>query len=222
MTTGCALLAATVLPLPIDDSTGVWIVAVRWALVAALLWAVTSCASAARQLRDQNSRRPSAGAAGRLVAVLLVVAGWTMNGSAHAAPAAVPTAVPTGLPTVTRTVVPADPLLGFTPAPSAASADCAPSPDWLPSRPPATAPANRDPLLMSCSRASGEPATVVVRRGDTLWSIVTRHLGPDADPGSVAAAIPTWHAINRAIIGDDPDLILVGQVLTVPSTGGIS
>ena len=48
---------------------------------------------------------------------------------------------------------------------------------------------------------------VVVRRGDSLWSIAARHLGPDASDAEIAAAWPAWHEANREVIGDDPDLL---------------
>ena len=59
---------------------------------------------------------------------------------------------------------------------------------------------------------------VVVRRGDTLWDIAARHLGPRGEAADVAAAWPRWHAANRAVIGARPDLILPGQVLRPPAS----
>ncbi|MDM7853981.1 LysM peptidoglycan-binding domain-containing protein [Cellulomonas alba] len=68
---------------------------------------------------------------------------------------------------------------------------------------------------------SGGPAaraaTVVVRRGDSLWRIAARHLPPGADDATIAAAWPAWYAANRDTIGDDPGLLLPGQVLAVPA-----
>jgi nucleoid-associated protein YgaU len=61
-----------------------------------------------------------------------------------------------------------------------------------------------------------DPAEVVVRRGDCLWSVVARALGPDADDAAVARAWPRWYAANRAVIGDDPALLLPGQRLVAP------
>ncbi len=59
-------------------------------------------------------------------------------------------------------------------------------------------------------------AEVVVRRGDSLWAIAARHLGPGATDAEVAAEWPRWYAANRATIGADPDLVLPGQVLRPP------
>ena len=64
-------------------------------------------------------------------------------------------------------------------------------------------------------RAAAE--TVVVRRGDTLWDLAARHLGPDATAADVAAEWPRWHAANRSTIGPDPGLITPGQQLHPPA-----
>ncbi|SDQ69432.1 LysM peptidoglycan-binding domain-containing protein [Quadrisphaera sp. DSM 44207] len=54
---------------------------------------------------------------------------------------------------------------------------------------------------------------VVVQRGDSLWAIAARQLGPDAAPGAVAERWRALYAGNRAVVGDDPDLVLPGQLL---------
>ncbi len=58
--------------------------------------------------------------------------------------------------------------------------------------------------------------TVLVRPGDTLWSIAARDLGPGSPAARVASR---WHAIyaaNRPRIGPDPDVIVPGTRLTLP------
>jgi nucleoid-associated protein YgaU len=62
-----------------------------------------------------------------------------------------------------------------------------------------------------------QAADIVVHRGDTLWDIVARHLGPDASDAEVATAWPRWYDANRQVIGDDPNLLLPGQILRVPA-----
>jgi nucleoid-associated protein YgaU len=70
-------------------------------------------------------------------------------------------------------------------------------------------------------RASAQPEeAVVVRRGDTLWDIAARHLGPAATDAEIAQAWPHWYQANRDLIGSDPDLLLPGQRLLPPTTGG--
>ncbi len=72
------------------------------------------------------------------------------------------------------------------------------------------------PLRQVADHSAVHPrATYVVRPRDSLWSIALAH--PDAE-------VPIehrWRAIWRAnleVVGDDPDLILPGQALLLPST----
>jgi nucleoid-associated protein YgaU len=65
------------------------------------------------------------------------------------------------------------------------------------------------------------PGAHVVLRGECLWSIAEADLrvrtGADPVPAAVAAAVQRWWAANAEVIGDDPDLLLPGQVLTPPA-----
>jgi hypothetical protein len=62
------------------------------------------------------------------------------------------------------------------------------------------------------------PQPVTVRRGDSLWLIAERGLGHGASNSAIAAEWPRWYAANRAVIGDDPDLVLPGQQLRPPDS----
>jgi nucleoid-associated protein YgaU len=66
------------------------------------------------------------------------------------------------------------------------------------------------------ARASAQPATYVVRPGDSLWAIAARHLGPGASDAAVAAEWPRWYRANHAVIGSNPSLLHVGTRLAVP------
>jgi resuscitation-promoting factor RpfA len=57
---------------------------------------------------------------------------------------------------------------------------------------------------------------IVVRRGDTLWSLAERHLGPGATDGEIALEWPHWFTANRAVIGSDPDHLVPGERLRPP------
>ena len=116
------------------------------------------------------------------------------------------------------------PAPGFEPSVPSADrvAPAPPSPGFTPSAPRVRKQA--DPTLLG-ARPSGADHTgadrsgadeVVVHRGDTLWSIAAAHLGHDAGDAEVARAWPRWFEANRDVIGDDPDLLLPGQVLRVP------
>ena len=57
---------------------------------------------------------------------------------------------------------------------------------------------------------------VVVRPGDTLWSIAARELGPRSTDAQIAAAWPRWYRANAHVIGPDAGTIRPGQHLRVP------
>ncbi len=90
-----------------------------------------------------------------------------------------------------------------------------------PANPPAPAtpssrasPPGESPLPVVTPRQTG--AEVVVLRGDSLWSIAKAHLGAHAGDREIAAEWPRWWAANRAVVGDDPDLLLPDQRLGPP------
>ena len=53
--------------------------------------------------------------------------------------------------------------------------------------------------------------TYTVKSGDTLWAIAKKHLGS-------GNRWPEIYDKNRSVIGDNPDLIKPGQVLTIPES----
>lgn len=66
--------------------------------------------------------------------------------------------------------------------------------------------------------SSPQVNSVVVNPGDTLWAIAARSLPPGASDADIARACSRWYAVNRAVIGDDPDLIHPSQHLNPPPT----
>ena len=123
--------------------------------------------------------------------------GWpdlSRHPSAAPAPAnspAAPTA-PTPAPPITAPPAPAPPTTAppMTPSPA------------MPPAPSTTAPANA--------------GTYQVRRGDCLWTIAARSLGPGAGPAAIEATWHRWYHANRDVIGADPSLLFPGQRLTPP------
>ncbi|MFJ3956429.1 LysM peptidoglycan-binding domain-containing protein [Arthrobacter sp. NPDC090010] len=89
-------------------------------------------------------------------------------------------------------------------------------PTWTP--PPALT--DSAPLLGPSWRVadgdSRKTREVAVRTGDCLWSVVSRHLGPDVTDLQVARAWPRWYAANKGVIGPDPDRLLPGTLLQPP------
>ena len=85
---------------------------------------------------------------------------------------------------------------------------------------PATAIAKVTPLandLQVTDRAAGAAKRVVVAPGDSLWSISAKWLGPEATTQQIADGVERIHAVNQKQLGSNPNLILAGQSLLLPS-----
>jgi LysM repeat protein len=80
--------------------------------------------------------------------------------------------------------------------------------------------------------ADAASARVVVRPGDTLWSISSEQLGPNATPRQIANGVERIYALNQDQLGADPNMIefivtddqyaarkLLGWVITLVSLG---
>lgn len=90
------------------------------------------------------------------------------------------------------------------PAPTDTTADSSPS--AVPSEPEGSA------------STAPSPRTVIVQPGDSLWSITDGLLGPAPETTSeIAASWPLLHDANRDVIGQDPDRLVPGQELSVPT-----
>jgi nucleoid-associated protein YgaU len=57
-----------------------------------------------------------------------------------------------------------------------------------------------------------------VLAGDTLWDIAAHQLGPTASDVDIALHWPRWYEANKAQIGENPHVLLPGQILKAPST----
>ena len=73
-------------------------------------------------------------------------------------------------------------------------------------------------LTSPAQRRAGVQEEIVVRRGDSLWTLTARRLGPGASSAQIAAAWPRLYAANRAVIGTNPALIRPGQRLVPPAS----
>ena len=72
-------------------------------------------------------------------------------------------------------------------------------------------------LPVQAPPAAGSELQVVVKSGDSLWSIVAGALGPYSSDVDVALNWPGWYRANRDTIGPDPNVILPGQILRAPA-----
>ncbi|WP_432496151.1 LysM peptidoglycan-binding domain-containing protein [Kineococcus auxinigenes] len=86
--------------------------------------------------------------------------------------------------------------------------DLLPAPRGAPVLPPAELPGG--------VRPSGAGADLVVQRGDSLWSLARELSGPGARDADVLHELQRLYAANADVIGEDPDVLLPGQVLRLP------
>lgn len=110
---------------------------------------------------------------------------------------------------------------GRLPSLDRAATACAPATSAAP-RPSGSPHADRAPGAAAAPRAAASPIgeqTRTVVAGDTLWGLAAAELAAakrPTTPARVAERWPAWWQANRAVIGNDPDLLHVGAVLTVP------
>ncbi|MDR7251447.1 hypothetical protein J2X46_000419 [Nocardioides sp. BE266] len=83
----------------------------------------------------------------------------------------------------------------------------------LPER--ASAPAHQPRHQQPAPPTPRPQGSYVVRPGDSLWSIARAH--PEDGTGIEERWRAIWRA-NHDVVGDDPDLILPGQALRLPTT----
>lgn len=115
--------------------------------------------------------------------------------AAPSSPSTVPLPGPTSSPVTTA---PAAPTAQAPHTPGDADADASTVPDTQGSR---------------AVEATTPTHTVAV--GDTLWGIAAGLLGPGADDAQTTRTWQRIHEHNRDVIGEDPDLILPGSVLSL-------
>lgn len=159
-------------------------------------------------------------------AVLVAVSGSTAWPALATPSAVVPTHTVSTVETAPR---PADRPDGAGTAPSGLASPpvrpddggrAVPQPGWTPTAPSPRPTAPDGVALVSTVPHERLPGEVVVRRGDTLWDIAARHLGPGTSAAEIAEEWPRWYAANADVIGSDPDLIHPGMQLVAPGRAG--
>ena len=110
------------------------------------------------------------------------------------------------------------------PAPISPAPAGRPAPHTSPALPPGPAAQSSPPSVPAPASPpatrgtpTGAHTTVVVLRGDSLWSIAATHLPRGATDAEIAAAWPLWYRANVSTIGPDPNRIVPGQILAVPA-----
>jgi hypothetical protein len=178
------------------------------------------------------------GAVGLLLTAASTVPGWAGRASAvllrgvlpAGARRAAAVAIGVGLSTVGPTVLPV--VLAPTTAVAAASQaapaaqlDWPAAPGTTPVATPVAAPVAAPVATPIAAPELDWPAPAVgehvVVRGDCLWDIaegwlVARQAGAPVSDAEVARAVHAWWQANTDVLGNDPDLLLPGQVLRPP------
>jgi hypothetical protein len=90
------------------------------------------------------------------------------------------------------------------------------APGWQPAAPVASPGLLAPPASRAADDAGSEASAVTVLAGDTLWDIAAHAMGPGASDVEIAMHWPRWYEANRAIIGQNPDVLLPGQILQPP------
>jgi nucleoid-associated protein YgaU len=156
---------------------------------------------------------------------------WAPADRPAAAAAAATSRTPIGPPGV-GIAVPPPPTSGTTPADPATTRGIVPLPAWAGGARPKTTPTiptTRPDAAATTSPPVPAPAapnppshpsaegSYTVRAGDTLWRIARDRLDQDQrSDAHVQTYCQAIYAANRAVIGDDPDLIYPGQHLRIP------
>lgn len=226
----------------LDRLLGVGLSALGMVILAA--WLLTLTMALVAELLQRHGQHAAAWTAGRCTPAVMRRLAATLLGvnllavpTAAQAGSSVPAAGSPSFAAVAGPAeghrLPADPLpdprtqAGISPywsgqaVPAAAGADANPigsgsaavSPAWEPM----PMPPDGGLMLRAETRPDVESAEVVVAPGDSLWSLAAARLGPLATAAEIAEAWPAWFDANRPTIGDDPCLLIPGQVLHPPS-----
>ncbi|GAB3532892.1 LysM peptidoglycan-binding domain-containing protein [Arthrobacter tecti] len=180
-------------------------------------WALTFCIALIAEILSRRGLHPAATRTGSFSPVFMRSLACAVLGfSLFAVPAAHADAPAPASVAVAQEAQQAAEAAAPSPLWAAAGETHVPEPLWQPTAPPADG-----GLLVKADRTAGpssaNTAEVIVQPGDSLWSIAAKHLGPTASEAEVAKAWPQWFAANKQVIGEQPDLLLPGQVLYAPT-----
>ena len=91
------------------------------------------------------------------------------------------------------------------------------NPGWQPAAPVAGPGLLAPPAARADDDTESGAGAVTVLAGDTLWDVAAHAMGPGASDVEIAMQWPRWYEANRALIGQNPDVLLPGQILQPPS-----
>jgi hypothetical protein len=91
------------------------------------------------------------------------------------------------------------------------------NPGWQPAAPVTGPGLLATPASRAADDTPSEAGAVTVLAGDTLWDVAADAAGPGASDVEIALQWPRWYEANRSVIGQNPDVLLPGQILRPPS-----
>jgi len=211
-------------PAPWDAGTAVVAAAATGGAAVAAWLALGALVSTLTLLRGRHRRPALVPVAVHRATALLLGVSLAAGATAAAAPVAAPTSPAASTAPASTAPQPAagtPAVAGLDPAWRPPEPAPVPDPGWRPTTAPAAPPRTVaepiDPVLLTGRHQPPDQQHVItVRRGDTLWDLAARRLGPGASDAEVAVEWPRWYAANREVVGPDPDLLLPGQQLVPP------
>lgn len=200
----------------VDDLLGALALVAGLAIVA--WWVASMLLAIAAAVLERTGSKRSAAVASRYSPVFMRrLAMAALSVQLLSVPLANAAEPPTGPEWVPTHEVAAPAAWGPTSEPERPRPLSAMQPGWRPNAPLTDpGPLTAQPLR-AAQFASPVLGDVTVLAGDTLWDIAARELGPDASDIEVALHWPRWYQANKAAIGENPDVLLPGQILKSPS-----
>lgn len=196
-----------------------WFLA-AWLFIVTALAVAAQAPSAAGRIAARIARLVTPRATRRLLGAALGVvlavgpAGAALAGPAELAPVPAPVvaAAELSFPDLDRPLP--EPPAPTSAAPATPAVSAAPAVSETPS-----ATATVEPSTSPAPAAAAPPATArshAVVPGDTLWDLASAASPPGASPATITQQWKQWYSLNRAAIGADPDLLLPGELLSLP------
>ncbi len=192
-----------------------WLVAL-WVALGLAVTAGSRLPGRLGRLGSVAAHRLTPAALRRVVAAATSTSILLSPATAFAAPSS--SGVPTAASSAPTATSGASTAASGTPIATPTGASSLPAVGWPTDPGPATSPRTAGDPLPGTERAAAPAGAgrVRVRAGDSLWSIAGHRLGPAAPASRIQQEWPRWYAVNRQLIGADPNLIRPGTRLRIP------
>lgn len=207
-----------------EDQLG--IVANMAGLIVTAWWAMSLAIAVAAALLERSGKDRAASAAGKFAPAFmrrlaLAAVGLQLVTAPLASASTLESANTAPAPQNVAVSAPAAASAGWTPTAAPAPPAVPPGtpvaahPQWRPLSP-VIEPGPLTGRPLRPQQPAGAGTEVIVRPGDSLWSLSAARLGPFASDVDIALDWPRIYQTNREVIGANPDLLRPGQILRIP------